>query len=580
MDWLKRVGACGLLVGCALSASCSDEAAPLSAGAHDNGDKGDGDFAPGGDSDGENAGDGDGDGDAPLPMEIEETLTFDLPQAGKTSVYVPNPVTNRVAVVNAQTFAIETVAAGTGPTYAATVPGQDVALVINVGSDDASLLRTVDGHTKALPLPLGHDANAIAVSPNGKHAVLYYDSAASKNLASSFQDITVVDLQEGSEHARGVSVGFRPRSVQFSGDGSRAFVNTEDGISVVNLAAAVDGPVIADLVSVGDTLADALSEDVQITPDGRYAVARRTGSSVIRQIDLADGTISTLDLRSLQVAASPSATLDAGTSDAGADDDGPGVIGGMLSAGPLDLSDMDLAPDGTFLLAVERRRGALLKVPVPSGFENPDEIGITEVRDQLVGQVSIAKTGTVAVLYTTVNNTEGVVLVNLTGDGSTRGVRLRKGVRAVAFSDNGKRAVVLHTRTGQVSSNASEEARIDASEGYSLIDTESGFAKLQLTSAAMRQRDILVLDAPGKLFALLRSDTQNVRSLEVADLNSFQVTSLTLARPPSSIGLVPGLNRIFVGQDNPGGMITFVDSESGAVTKAVSGFELASRIHQ
>lgn len=583
MDWLNRVGACRLLIGCVLSAGCSDNAPSIAGLDAENAGDGDdgagGDFGDRGDSDN---GDGDGDGDRPLPAEIEETLSFDLPQAGKTSVYVPNPVTNRVAVVNAETFAIETIAAGTGPTYAATVPGQDVAVVINVGSDDASLLRTVEGKTKALPLPLGHDANAIAVSPNGKHAVLYFDAAASKGLASSFQDVTVVDLTEGNEHARGVSVGFRPRSVQFSGDGTRAFVNTEDGISVIDLAEAVDGPVIADLVSVGDTLADKLSEDVQITRDGRYAVARRAGSSVIRQVNLASGAISSLDLKSMQLAEPEPKAHDAGVADAGTyePEEGSGVIGGMLSPGPLDLSDMDLAPDGSFLLAVERRRGALLRIPVPSGFANPAEITIAEVREQLVGQVSIAKTGKIAVLYTTVNNTEGVVFVDLEEDGDIRGVRLRKGVRAVAFSDNGTRAVVLHTKVGQASANASEEARIDASEGYSLIDTESGFAKLQLTSTAMRQRDILVLDGPGKLFALLRSDAQGVRSLEMADLKSFQVTSLTLARPPSSIGLVPGLHRIFIGQDNPGGMITFVNSENGAVDKAVSGFELASRIRQ
>jgi hypothetical protein len=579
MDWLNRVGARGLLVSCVLSAGCADDA-PATKGASA-GVFGDGDGSDAGswgNSDGDHAGDGDGDGDAPLPAEIEEMLSFDLPQAGKTSVYVPNPVTNRVAVVNAETFAIETVAAGTGPTYAATVPGQDVAVIINVGSKDASLLRTVDGHTKAIPLQLGHDANAIAVSPSGKHAVLYFDASASKNLASSFQDVTVVDLTEGSEHARGVSVGFRPRSVQFSDDG-RAFVNTEDGISIVKLAAAVDEPTIADLVSVGDTLADALSEDVQITPDGHYAIARRAGSSVIRQVELATGLIASFDLKSVQLAATKPVAHDAGVPDGGQNEP-DGVVGGMLSAGPLDLSDMDLAPDGKFLLAVERRRGALLKIPVPSGFANPAEITIREIDEQLVGQVSIAKKGNVAVLYTTVNNTEGVVFVDLTDDGGTRGVRLRKGVRAVAFSDNGERAVVLHTKVGQANANASEEARIDASEGYSLIDTKSGFAKLQLTSAAMRQRDILVLDGPGKLFALLRSDSQGVRSLEMADLNSFQVTSLTLARPPSSIGLVPGLNRIFIGQDNPGGMITFVNSDSGAVAKAVSGFELASRIRQ
>ncbi len=567
MHWLTGKGALALLMGFAvISASCGDDASPLSARAGGSSDeKAEGDF-------GDSNGDGDGnyggnDDDDALPPEVEETLSFDLPQAGKTAVYVPNPVTNRVAVVNAETFAIETVAAGTGPTYVATVPGQDVALVINVASRDASLLRTVAGQTTVTSLPLGHDANAIAVSPTGKHAVLYFDASAGDELASSFQDVTVVDLSEGAEHARGVSVGFRPRGVQFSQDGNAAFVNTEDGISVVDLAAAVSSPVIARLVPVGDKLGEPLSNDVEVTPDGRHAYARREGDTAIRQVDLESGEIVRLDLKSLQLAASPPLESDAG------------VIGGMLSPGPIDLSDMDLSPDGSQLIAVERKRGALLRIPVPEGFSDPTQIEIMQVLDQIVGQVSIAKNGTIAVLYTTVDNTESVVLVDLVA-GTTRGVRLRKGVRAVAFSDSGARALVLHTKVGKASPTSNEEARIDASEGYSLIDTTSGFAKLQLTAAAIRSRDILVLDEPGKMFALQRDDGQGVRSLEMADLNSFQVTSLALARPPSSLGLVPGLHRVFIGQENPGGMITFIDSNSGAVTKAVSGFELASRIRQ
>ncbi|MFT3921677.1 MAG: hypothetical protein QM778_04005 [Myxococcales bacterium] len=597
MDWLKHVGACGLLMGGICLAACSDADAPTSASAS----AGDGDAEFDGGLSGD---DGDGDGDRDnggaesppvLPPEVEETLSFDTPQAGRTSVYVPNPVTNRVAVVNAETFAIETVPSGTGPTYAATVPGQDVAVVINVGSKDASLLRTVDGHTTVIPLPLNHDANAVAVSPSGKHAVLYFDASASKGTASSFQDVTVVDLTEGMEHARGVSVGFRPRSVQFSGDGTCAyvngandpnvrnttcaFVNTEDGISVIDLAAAVDGPTIARLVPVGDALSEQLSQDVQVAPDGRYAVARREGTSSMRLVDLVSGEITVLDLKSLQLAPPPKASGDAGPAN-GADGGLPGVVGNMLSAGALDLSDMDLSPDGSLVLAVERYRGALLRIPLPAGFVDPTQIEISQVRDQLVGQVSIAKSGDVAIMYTTVNDTEGVVLVDLAKGTAPRGVRLRKAVRAVAFSDNGTRALVLHSAVGKAGATASEDDRIDASEGYSLIDTATGFAKLQLTPAAVRQRDILVLDGPGKFFALLRDDAQGVRSMEMADLNSFQVTSLTLARPPSSIGLLPGLSRIFIGQENSGGMITFVDSNTGEVARAVSGFELASRIRQ
>jgi hypothetical protein len=443
------------------------------------------------------------------------------------------------------------------------VPGQDLALVLNVGSRDASLLRTTAGETRALRLEVGHDANAIAIAPDGKHAILYFDARRGDTLASSFQDITVVNLVEGAEAARGVSVGFRPRDVRFSVDGARAFIITEDGISVVDLTAAVQGPVIADLISVGDSLGDPISSDVQVTPDGAFAFARREGEARIRRIDLATSAITTLDFSVFQSAA---------------ETDGGAASGLLAPEGELELTDLDVAPDGTFLLAVVRNRGALLRIPIPGGFDDPSLVQATFVNEQVVGSISIAPQGSIAAAYTTVGNTEGIVLVNLKEATATRGVRLRKAVRAVAFSEDGTRAFVLHTAASQVGTD--EEGRIDASEGYSLLDTTTGFAKLQLTPARIRESDVVVLPDASRLFALLRADGAGVRAVEVADLGSFQVTPLSLAKPPSSIGIVPGIDRIFIGQESEGGMITFVDATTGEVARAVSGFELASRIRQ
>ncbi len=560
MDSLRRTCGIGILLGvlggsgCGALEASSDSLAPGEGGSLPGGGNSDGEH---GDGDDDSApGDGDGASGPMLPPEQEESLSFETPRAGRTSVYVPNPATHRVAVVNAESFGIETVASGLQPTYATTVPGKDIALVINVGSADLTLLRTLNGKTQVQRLPLGHDANVIAISPNGKHAVVYFDGSRGSQNVTSFQDITVVDLTEGSESARGVSVGFRPQNVQFSSNGKQAFIVTEDGISVVELTQAVSTPTIARLVSLGDTLSDTLSVDVQVTADGHYAFARRTGDAAIRRVDLESEEIVAFSLESLQGAAA----------------------GNALSAGPIDLSDMDLAPDGSALLAVERARGALLRIPIPEGFDDPSLIDVTLTGGQPVGSVSIAKTGKIAVLYTTVGNVEGLVLVNLEGGALPRGVRLRKSVRAVAISDDGTRALVLHNKN--LVAGIDEEARIDASEGYSLLDTESGFAKLQLTPARVRQQDIVVIEGTRKLFTLLRDDGSAIRTLQIADLDSFQVTERPLARPPSSIGLVPALDRVFVGQESAGGMITFFHGDSGEVAKAVSGFELASRIRQ
>lgn len=532
-----------------------------------------------------------------LPPEREVALNFQTPQAGLSSVYVPNPSTNRVAVVNATTFAIESIPVGTRPTYAATVPGQDLALVLNSGTRDAALLRTEGGKTTPLALPVGHDANAIAIAPDGAHAIIYWNAEAAGAQAQSFQDVTVVNLVRGSERAQRASVGFRPRAVQFSSDGRQAFVVTEDGISILQLTELDQQRAgIARLVPLGDTLRDGQSVDVQVTPDGAYALARREGDSILRLVSLSDGTIESLPLSELNLAV---VSIDAGVpvaADGGALDGGPTLADGGLDAGapvvPLDggpallapeLTDLDLAPSGAFALAVLRDRGALVRIPIPQGFRDRASISVQRVEDQVIGSVTIAPQGGVAIGYTTAQASESVVVIDLRDGRPPRGIRLRKSVRAVALSNDGSRALILHATSGDKAPR-DEEARIDASEGYSLLNTEpsSGFAKLQLTSAAVRLNQLLITPDATRVFALARDDAKAVRTLDVVDLGSFQVNSVELPRPPASVGFLPvvGAPRVFVGHDSEAGMISFFEASSGQLLDRVAGFEIAGRIRQ
>ncbi len=194
-----RVWACTALLAATGCSDGSGHDAKETSGGGQRGDEG-ADSANGGTGSGAGGDDGTAE---PLPPEQEETLSFELPQAGASSVYVPNPTTDRVAIVSAATFAIETVRAGSRPTYTATVPGKDVAIVLNVGTRDASLLRTMDGHTTVQMLPVGHDANAVAIAPDGGHAVIYFDASYPNQVAQSFQDVTILDLTPGQEAARG-----------------------------------------------------------------------------------------------------------------------------------------------------------------------------------------------------------------------------------------------------------------------------------------------------------------------------------------------------------------------------------------
>ncbi len=499
-------------------------------------------------------------GAAPLPPEMEEVRAFELPQAGARYVYVANPRRDSVAVIDSRTLAIQTVEAGDGPTHVATIPGRDVALVVNVNAHSLSVLRTVDGQTRGTQLPVVRGANAIAVAPNGQHAVVWLDTNRPNQgvPAGSFQDVTLLTLTEGMERAVQLSVGFRPLDVVFAQDGSAAFVVTEDGISILRFAD-ITGPTIVPGVSLGSdgTLApadggvsvdsglpmgerDARPLDVAVTPDGRFAIARVEGSRWLRLIDLQARRVELLD------------------------------AGGAIT-------DVDLAADGRTALVVVRERSRVLRVPVPGGFRDPAMVNPIDLPGELVGSVAASPDGRRALLYTTVSAVERVTLLDLAGDTAPAVIRLRKTVRAVAFAPDGRAALIVHGRTtgDPNEANLDLETRIDRSYGFTLVDTATRFAKLQLTPAEVGP---FALSADGNYaFVLLRNDTARVSLVERILLRSFEVQDITLGSPPTSVGTIPATQRAFVGQDHPEGRITFIDEATGAL-QSVTGFELNSRI--
>lgn len=495
---------------------------------------------------------------ADVPPETEEQRSFELPQAGARYVYVANPRRDSVAVIDSRTLAIQTVEAGDGPTQLATIPGRDEAIVLNVNSRTATVLRTTEAGTRTVQLPVVAGANAIAVAPGGRHAVVYLDTSQPNQgvPAGSFQDVTVLFLDSGMERSLQLSVGFRPLSVTFSRDGARAFVITEDGVSILALGS-LTGPTIVPNVSIddvpvidGDAGVDAgapragamSARDVSVTPDGRYAVARVEGSSALRLVDL--------DARSARV-------LD---------------VGGAVT-------DLDIAPDGTFALAVVRAQSRVLRIPLPEGFARPEAVREIPLAGEFVGSVTIAPDGRRAIGYTTALATERAVEIDLAGASQPVALRLRKTVRAVAFSPDSRSALFVHgVATGSPTEPGIDlETRIDRSFGYSLYDVAARFIKLQITPADVGP---FALTPDGAYaFVLLRDDRAGVATAQRVSMRSFTVQDIALGSPPRSVGAVPETMRVFIGQEHPEGRITFVDWNTGAL-QSVTGFELNARIVQ
>lgn len=502
--------------------------------------------------------------DAGLPPEVEEQRAFETPQAGSRFVYVANPRRDNVAVIDSRTLAIQSVEAGDGPTYLVTVPERDgtpvdEALVVNANANTATVLRTsAAGVTTTAQMPVVAGANAIAVAPNGHYAVVYLDTSRPNQgvPAGSFQEVAVLRLDPGMERGLLLSVGFRPVSVVFSADGQTGFVITEDGVSILRFAS-LTGPALVPTVSFYDDRIitpgdagmsdagvsisrDARAQDVSVTRDGRYAIARFAGTTAMRVIDLMQRTGQTVDL---------------GT----------------------EITDMDVSPDGTFALAALRGESRVLRIPIPAGFSDASVRRSIDLPGEVVGSVTMSPDGARALVYSTAAMTERATLLDLAGTDAPAVLRLRKTVRAVAFAPGGGSALIVHGRSeGSVTEPGIDlETQIDRSFGYSVLNVAERFTRLQLTSADVGP--FALVPGGSHAFVLLRDDARHVALAQRITLASLTIQDIALGSPPVSVGAVPATERAFIGQDHPEGRITFVDWNTGT-QQSITGFELNSRI--
>ncbi len=518
----------------------------------------------GGFSNGDGDGDGNDDGAPMLPPEMEVQVDFELPQASERYVYAANPGSGTVSIIDAETRHIQTLETGDRPTFLRTLAGTNDAIVLNVGTEDATILRNPEDGASMSTLNVVRGANAIGVSPDGKHAVVYFNSnfSSAGNPSGSFQDVTVLTLDEGDDKSTDMTVGFRPRDVFFAADGSAAFVITEDGVSVLDFETVErEGTGIAKLVSLGSDI-DQKTLDVSVTPDGRYALARQPGESEVRLVDLTDGSVQRLDL----------ASVVAQTDAEGGDDDA-----GVVEPLPVEVTDLDLAATGDVAAAVLRNQSALLVLPIPGAFDDASDIDTFVIEDAVVGSAALTPNGQTALLYTTTGATERLTVVDLSGEEEPRTLALRKTVQAVAIAPDSKTALIVHARVegDPLEPGIDPDTQIDRSFGYSVVRIDTGDVKLQITPAAPGA--FTVVPDGSAVFVLFRDDATALREVQKIETKSFLVTETRLNSPPTSIGSVGLIERVFVSQEHPDGRITFIDWTTGDV-QMVTGFELNSRI--
>lgn len=517
-------------------------------------------------------GSGDSDAGIVLPPEVEVSAEFELPRAGNHFVYAANPAGDTVAVIDAETLRISTIEAGDKPTFLQTLAGTDNAIVLNVGSDEATVIRANGSSLTRNNLDVIAGANAISVVPDGKHAVVYYNSGYTSpgGTSGSFQDVSVISIDdEDGDKAVSLTVGFRPSAIFHQADGTRSFVVTEDGVSVLDYATIDEsGPGIAPTIAFGSALSGA-SLDVSITSDGKFALARAIDGSHLRLLDLTTRVVTVLPLTDALL---PTDDVDAGVADP--------------TPQQLAVTDLDLSPSSNVAYAVLRDQSTVLALPIPEAFTDTSSITALTVPDQVIGSITISEDGTRGLLYTTVYDAaEAVTLVDLEHfDTAPITIALRKAVKAIAIAPDGKNALIVHKKAegDPRLPGLDPDLAIDRSYGYSVVSLQgtSGYlAKLQVTDTEVGPFTIV----PDGSALFLLFNTHSARLVQRVNLTTFLVDSVSLGSTPVSIGSVAASHKVFVSQEHPDGRITFIDWLAPAIanaTASVTGFELNSRIRE
>jgi hypothetical protein len=471
----------------------------------------------------------------PPPPEKELETAYEAPVATDHYVWTANPTTGKVALISADDFSVRLAEAGNAPTTVAALPGhdEDAAIVLNAGSNDATVLRLgTDGAIQSQMLRTHAGANAVEVSPSGKWALIWsnaaLESATALDPTDGLQDVTVAKLDDDPVTTTILTVGYRPSAVSFDTAEEHAFFVTAPGMTVVDLGDAPHPD--RDVVLTDDPVSDQAARDVSVTPDGAYAVVRLDGQKTLGFVDLAAGTRTSVAL------------LDY-------------------------VTDLDLSADGKQAFAVSG--GALVVVPVPPGDAAPNTFARASAEGEVGRSVTLSPDTSLALLYS--NATADPYLGILTGGGdwsayAGRAVDLKAPVQAAFSAPDGQHGITFQTPAA----GSSKEG------AFSIVSAQLDRAPKIIGTDA--PPTALAFSSDGAEAVITTRDLDHERyGMYLVELGSLEQTFIQLSSPPLSAGIVG--NYGFVAQAHPEGRITFVNL-TDASQRTLTGFELAAKVTQ
>ncbi len=235
-----------------------------------------------------------GDGGVPPPPEVEYELG--APVSSLRYVYVAMTAQDALARIDGATLEVDSLHVGEQPEVVTAAPGSDTAVVLDAINGVATIVRPVAEANQEIDLLTLPNLNRVDIDPPA--SMPWPDSISRRprdhggldgvERIGSFQDVTVLRLPPAEPVAVDLTVGFRLRAVAFDQSGARACVITEDGVSVIDLAAVLDSrpTIVAPIAVSADPFADPARMEVAVIPMGERAVVREAERADLRIVTL------------------------------------------------------------------------------------------------------------------------------------------------------------------------------------------------------------------------------------------------------------------------------------------------------
>ena len=470
-------------------------------------------------------------GEDTAPPEQEESFLALLPAATDAYVFVANPDRDTVTRVAMPSLSVITATVGHIPVSVVTTPNFTMAATFNVGDNTVSVIEaaTLD----VTDVPVRNNMNRMVLSPDGRWALLYndpnveldYPPASEGTL--SYDEVSLVNLQNRA--CTPVVVGFQPKDVAFTPDGSLAVLVSDAYLGTIDLSTDKAGDPVRFEVS-DDLLDPPEAQEVVVSPDGAFAFVRQFGASSLVVVDLASGQRSLLD-----VGKNP--------------------------------TDLDLTPDGQKAIAVARGSNEIWI------YDTQDPLGV------LPDVVAMPASESFGSVIMNPAKSNAILFSNATADSTHYGawslvddsiaVRpLVKPIETVAISPNGGTALVIHT----------------LANGPDVDPSSSFYDKYAITLVDLDTSITNAMSLAGEPIAYANSDDgstgffamDGVPEIVALDYDKLIPEPMPLPSNPIFLGVLPDSNTAWVSQEHELGRISFYSPPSTIQT--LTGFELNAEI--